>query len=115
MSESLSLYYKILRRRIADFWREFYRRIEREDLVDELPEVLAEEFGVQLDHDLAVRLLDELSKRDRELVVLKEIYGMTYEELSKRFSAPRGTLLKSVFLIKKQLRARAERLGKVNL
>lgn len=113
MSELLGLFYKIVRRRCVDYLRRI--SIRRENLVAELPEVISEEADFLLDRDLAEGVLAELSERDRELLVLHAIKGMTYQELSERFKASRGTLLSRVHRLKKQLRARAERLGKVNL
>ena len=113
MSELLGLFYKVVRGRCVDYLRRIYRR--REDLVEELPEVISEETDPMLEPDLAEKILAELSEEDRKLLVLQAIDGMTHRELSQRFQISRNTLLSRIRRMKQRLRARAERLGKVNL
>ena len=50
--------------------------------------------------------LDALSTEHREVIVLREFQGMTYEEIADVLEAPRGTVESRLFRAREQLKAR---------
>lgn len=50
-----------------------------------------------------------LSREDRELVTLKYLDGLSYDELAERLEIPRGTVMSRLFYARKQLQAKLER------
>ena len=55
------------------------------------------------------RALISLSDEDRELVTLKHLDGLSYEELAERLGIPKGTVMSRLFYARKHLRAQIER------
>ena len=53
-----------------------------------------------------------LPDEDRELITLKHLDGLSYEELAERFSVPKGTVMSRLFYARKQLQAKLS--GKFN-
>ncbi|MDQ6785836.1 MAG: RNA polymerase sigma factor [Acidobacteriota bacterium] len=47
-----------------------------------------------------------LSNKDRELITLKYLDGLSYEELSERLEIPRGTVMSRLYYVRKQLQAK---------
>ncbi len=47
-----------------------------------------------------------LSNEDRELIMLKYLDGLSYEELSERLEIPRGTVMSRLYYVRKQLQAK---------
>lgn len=52
----------------------------------------------------------ELSREDREILVLKHLDGLTYEQLSHRLEIPRGTVMSRLYRARCRLRDRLERI-----
>jgi RNA polymerase sigma-70 factor (ECF subfamily) len=50
------------------------------------------------------RALLELSSAERELVTLKHLDGLSYDELAERLEIPRGTVMSRLFHARKRLR-----------
>jgi RNA polymerase sigma-70 factor (ECF subfamily) len=51
------------------------------------------------------RALDGLSPEHRTILVLREIEGLTYEELAERLSIPKGTVMSRLFHARKRMQA----------
>lgn len=47
-----------------------------------------------------------LSNEDRELITLKYLDGLSYEELSELLQIPRGTVMSRLYYVRKQLQAK---------
>src|ERR1700752_2342 len=50
------------------------------------------------------RALQELSPEERELVTLKHLDGLSYEELAERLEIPKGTVMSRLYHARKRLR-----------
>jgi RNA polymerase sigma-70 factor (ECF subfamily) len=55
------------------------------------------------------RALQELDPEDREIITLKHLDGLSYEELSERLSIPEGTVMSRLFHARGRLRERLTR------
>jgi RNA polymerase sigma-70 factor (ECF subfamily) len=76
---------------------------------DEL-EILAPTPGVTNEETLLLeRALLELSPPERELLTLKHLDGLSYEELSERLGVPQGTIMSRLYHARKHLRQRLAR------
>ena len=70
-------------------------------------EILAPQPNVSREESLALEsaLLD-LTKEDRELITLKYLDGLSYDELSERLEIPKGTVMSRLFYARKQMQAK---------
>ena len=50
------------------------------------------------------RVLQELAPEDRELLVLKHLDGLTYEELAQRLGVPAGTVMSRLYHARRRFR-----------
>lgn len=50
------------------------------------------------------RVLQELTPEDRELLVLKHLEGLTYDELAQRLGAPAGTVMSRLYHARRRFR-----------
>lgn len=67
--------------------------------------ILASVSGVPPEDRVALeRALLELSSEERELVTLKHLDGMSYEELAERLEIPKGTVMSRLYHARKRLR-----------
>lgn len=81
------------------------RRREIENI--EETEIIAPRRGLPVEERLALeKALLALSKEDREIITLKYLDGLAYEELAARLQIPRGTVMSRLFYARKQLQAR---------
>lgn len=95
-------FYVLLRNRC--FKMTAKRRIT-EDI--ENAEILAPKMGLPLEEKFALeRALRSLSFEDREIVTLKYLDGLSYDELAERLQIPRGTVMSRLFYARKQLQAK---------
>lgn len=70
-------------------------------------EILAPRPDLPREEKLALEsALNALSTEDRELITLKYLDGLSYEELSERLEIPRGTVMSRLFNARKQLQAK---------
>jgi RNA polymerase sigma-70 factor (ECF subfamily) len=70
-------------------------------------EILAPQVGLPPEEQIALEtaLLD-LSKEDRELVTLKYLNGLSYNEIAEQLEIPQGTVMSRLFYARKQLQAK---------
>lgn len=85
------------------------RKIRETSSTDEL-EILAPASGVTSEEMLMLeRALLELSPQERELLTLKHLDGLSYEELAERLDVPQGTVMSRLYHARKHLRQRLAR------
>lgn len=78
---------------------------------DEL-EILAPAASLQPEDSLLLeQALLELPTEDRELITLRHLDGLSYEELAERLEVPQGTIMSRLFHARKKLRERLARLS----
>lgn len=85
-------FYRIARNELVAYWRQQNTRAELlviEPLSDELSETLATETESELAHDFAA-WLDRLEAHERELIVLRYVEGLSYQELAVALGIPLG-------------------------
>ncbi len=70
-------------------------------------EILAPQSESSIEETLSLEtaLLD-LSPEDRELVTLKYLDGLSYQELAKLLHIPKGTVMSRLFYARRQLQAK---------
>jgi len=51
----------------------------------------------------------ELKDEDRELITLRHLDGLSYEELAERLGVPLGTIMSRLFHARKKLREKLDR------
>lgn len=76
------------------------------DLSDN-PETLLEKKMIQ---DLIQRGLLQLKDEQRELIVLRDLQGLSYEEIGKLFSLPEGTVKSKIHRARMELKEQLERM-----
>jgi len=72
------------------------------------PETLLEKKMIQ---DLIQRGLRQLKEEQRELIVLRDLQGLSYEEIGKLFSLPEGTVKSKIHRARMELKEQLERMG----
>jgi RNA polymerase sigma-70 factor (ECF subfamily) len=86
------------------------RRKKRETSSTDKLEILASVPGVTSEEMLLLeRALLELSPPERELLTLKHLDGLSYEELAERLDVPQGTVMSRLYHARKHLRQRLTR------
>lgn len=85
--------------------RSFYRRRSRREPTDALvsPSTPEELWVVRDEHLRILAALHQLSPRDRELIWLRVVEGLEYEEISGRFGSSEGTVRVAIHRAKKRL------------
>lgn len=79
------------------------RRRETESI--EETEVLAPQTGLSSEDQVALkRALSSLSSEDRELITLKYLDGLSYQELADYLQIPKGTVMSRLYHARRQLR-----------
>jgi RNA polymerase sigma-70 factor, ECF subfamily len=74
------------------------------------PEILAPAPNVTPEECLLLeRAMLELEPKDRELITLKHLDGLSYDELAERLVVPRGTVMSRLFHARKRLRKKLAR------
>ena len=67
--------------------------------------VLADAPGVSIEETIALDLaLRQLSPEDREIVTLRHLDGLSYQELAERLDIPSGTVMSRLFYARRRLR-----------
>lgn len=76
---------------------------------DEL-EVLAPVANIRPEDTMLLeQAMFELPAEDRELITLRHLDGLSYQELAERLEVPQGTIMSRLYYARKKLRARLER------
>ena len=84
------------------------RNRETESIED--TEILAPQSGVTREERVALeRALVSLPREDRELITLKYLDGLSYQELAERLQIPKGTVMSRLFHVRKQLQRKLTR------
>ena len=84
------------------------RRRETENL-EEL-EIVQPQKGLPREEQIALdRALVALPGEDREIICLKYLDGLSYDEIAAQLEIPRGTVMSRLFYARKQLQAKLER------
>jgi RNA polymerase sigma-70 factor (ECF subfamily) len=90
-------------------WKLAARRGKQEASALETVEILASTGGGTVEDRLALeQALRELSPQSREILTLRHLDGLSYEELAARLELPVGTVMSRLFYARKGLR---EQLG----
>jgi RNA polymerase sigma-70 factor, ECF subfamily len=98
-------FYRVARNELADYWRQPGGRqefVELESLGDEL----AAAPTVEAESELALNFaewLDRLEAHERELIVLRYVEGLSYQELALAFGIPLGRVKWRLSNTKKKL------------
>ncbi|HSK74810.1 MAG TPA: RNA polymerase sigma factor [Pyrinomonadaceae bacterium] len=70
-------------------------------------EILAAQAGLPNEERFALeKALLSLPQEDREIITLKYLDGLSYEELAEHLQIPRGTVMSRLFYARKQLQAK---------
>ncbi len=81
------------------------RRRDTENVED--TEIIAPRKGLPVEERFTLeKALLALAKEDREIITLKYLDGLSYEELAGRLQIPRGTVMSRLFYARKQLQAK---------
>lgn len=69
-------------------------------------EILAQQEGLPREEQIALEsALLAISKEDRELITLKYLDGLSYNEIAERLEIPRGTVMSRLFHARRHLQA----------
>ncbi len=92
-------FYVLLRNRC---YKMRMRNRETERIED--TEILAPQSGLAREERIALeRALVSLPREDRELITLKYLDGLSYQELAEHLQIPKGTVMSRLFYVRKQL------------
>lgn len=95
-------FYVLLRHRC---YKMSARRRETQSI--EETEILAPQAGLSGEERMLLeRALFTLSREDREIITLKYLDGLSYQELAEQLEIPRGTVMSRLFYARKQLQAK---------
>ncbi len=109
-------YYKILRNLCLNFIRDNKNRKEelflesrKYDFSHNNPaQNLEEKEELEILHDA----INQLETEDKEIIVLREFEGYSYEEISEMLNLPAGTVMSRLFYARKKLAEKMKRLMK---
>jgi len=97
---------RILVKQAAKYHR--YRRLRRTEPIDDISETYPSAFSPS-DSELAIdikTMIKTLSPEHREVILLRELQGFSYEEMAEVLGIPRGTVESRLFRARKELRKR---------
>lgn len=81
------------------------RKKETDDI--EETEILEPQTGLSREEKIALeRALLAVSREDRELIMLKYLDGLSYDEIAEHLEIPRGTVMSRLYYARKQLQAK---------
>lgn len=87
-------------------WKLAARRGRRESSTLETIEILASSGGGSVEDQLALeQALRSLSPQSREILTLRHLDGLSYDELAARLDLPAGTVMSRLFYARKELRS----------
>ena len=97
--------FAIARNELLQHWRRGQSRIETVEL-EPMRAVLAERLTIEGDAELRAEFnqwLSMLEPNERELVLLRFVEGLSYEELAEGFGVPLGTVKSRLFAVREKL------------
>ncbi len=95
-------FYVLLRNRC---YKMFAKKREAENI--EETEIIAPQSGVSHEERIELeKALRSLSTEDREIITLKYLDGLSYEEIAAYLEIPRGTVMSRLFYARRQLQAK---------
>jgi RNA polymerase sigma-70 factor (ECF subfamily) len=97
---------RILVKQAAKYHRS--RHIRKTESIDDISEVSSSAFSVR-DSDLTIdikTMIKTLSTEHREVIVLRELQGFSYEEMAEILGIPRGTVESRLFRARQELKKR---------
>ena len=92
-----------------------YKMAARKRVIENIEEseIIGAQAGLPNEERFALeKALLSLTKEDREIITLKYLDGLSYEELADYLQIPRGTVMSRLFYARKQLQAKL--MGKFN-
>lgn len=73
-------------------------------------EIVAPRASMQPEHSMLLeQAMLELPAEDRELITLRHLDGLSYEELAERLEVPQGTIMSRLYYARKRLREKLAR------
>lgn len=107
-------YYKILRNLCLNFIRDninrkeeyFFENKKYEDYRNNPEQNLEEKDEFEMLH----AAINQLATEDREIIILREFEGSSYEEISEMLNLPAGTVMSRLFYARKKLAGKIKRL-----
>ena len=94
----------------SDFSEEDARRMEASEPATDQAAPVDQRLAQR---DLAIKLLEKVSKQDRSLILLKEVEGHSVEELAAMTGLNENTIKVKLFRTRQKLLKAAQRLGRV--
>jgi RNA polymerase sigma-70 factor, ECF subfamily len=105
--------YRIAANLAIDFWRREGRRVvlhgdDAEAEIGRIPSPQGDSFKTVSRGELSVRIknaLEELTPEHRAVILLREVEGLSYDEISETLQCPRGTVMSRLHYARGRLRA----------
>ena len=102
-------FYVVLRNRC---YKLAHSRQKREMSSSDEMEILAPAATIRPEDSMLLeQAMLELSVEDRELITLRHLDGLSYQELAERLQVPQGTIMSRLYHARKKLRDRLARLS----
>ena len=102
-------FYVVLRNRC---YKLAHGRQKREMSSSDEMEILAPAATIRPEDSMLLeQAMLELSAEDRELITLRHLDGLSYQELAERLEVPQGTIMSRLYHARKKLRDRLARLS----
>ncbi|MHB8381841.1 MAG: sigma-70 family RNA polymerase sigma factor [Candidatus Binataceae bacterium] len=104
--------YRIAANLAIDFWRREGRHVvlrgeDAENEMRRLPSNTGDSFKTASRKELSARLtaaLEELTPEHRTVILLREVEGLSYDEISEALQCPRGTVMSRLHYARNRLR-----------
>lgn len=104
--------YRIAANLAIDFWRREGRHVvlrgeDAENEIRKLPSDTGDSFKTASRKELSARLtaaLEELTPEHRTVILLREVEGLSYDEISAALNCPRGTVMSRLHYARNRLR-----------
>lgn len=104
--------YRIAANLAIDFWRREGRHVvlrgeDAENEIRRLPSDSGDSFKTASRKELSARLtaaLEELTPEHRTVILLREVEGLSYDEISETLQCPRGTVMSRLHYARNRLR-----------
>jgi RNA polymerase sigma-70 factor (ECF subfamily) len=104
--------YRIAANLAIDFWRREGRHVvlrgeDAENEMRRLPSDTGDSFKTASRKELSARLtaaLEELTPEHRTVILLREVEGLSYDEISEALQCPRGTVMSRLHYARNRLR-----------